>query len=292
MAGDKPLVSIGMPVCNCQATLRSALNSLLAQTYSNWELLLMDDGSSDESLKIAKQFSDPRIKICSDGKFRGLIKRLNQAIDLSCGEYFARMDGDDVAYPERLEKQVSYLEEHPDVDLLGAWVMVFGRAGMPLGKRANPEPHAAICAKPFAGFPIAHPTYIGRIEWFRRYGYRQEALRCEDQDLLLRSYLSSKFANLPEILLGYREEKLSLKKILTGRWHFVRVAARKFFLQGRPDIAIRASLGQGFKGIADCLAVGTRLNYRLLRHRAVGVSDAERRSWEHVWQSINQLKRN
>jgi glycosyltransferase involved in cell wall biosynthesis len=276
-----------MPIRNCETTLRPAIHSLLIQTYSNWELLLIDDGCSDETFKIAQQFKDPRIKIYSDGKFRGITARLNQAIAMSRGKYFARMDGDDVAYPERLKKQVSYLEDHPDIDLVGTWVMVFGRARMPLGKRASPEPHAAICAKPYAGFPIAHPTYVGRIEWFRKYGYRQEALRCEDQDLLLRSYPFSHFSNLPEILLGYREDKIQLRKILIGRWHFGQIMAREFWRRRQFGITLRALLEQVLKGLVDCVAISSGLNYHLLRHRAQPITDEERHQWENVWRLVN-----
>jgi len=283
-----PLVSIGMPVRNCERTLAFAIRSILWQTYSNWELLLIDDGSSDATLRIARSFADVRIKIWADGTPRGLPDRLNQAIELAQGEYFARMDGDDVAYPERIERQVNYLQQHPDIDLVGAWVIVFGSDGTPLGKRVSPETYTAICARPFAGFPIAHPTYMGRLEWFRRYRYRNEAIRCEDQDLLLRSYRFSRFANVPEILLGYREEGIPLKKILTGRWFFAKALAREFRRQRRPGLAVRAVVEQALKAILDCVAVGSGLDYRLLRHRAWPITCAESQHWERVWQLVHQ----
>jgi glycosyltransferase involved in cell wall biosynthesis len=287
MVYSSPLVSIGMPVRNCQETLHLALGSLLAQTYTQWELLLIDDGSSDGSLEIVKKFSDPRIKINSDGKFKGIINRLNQAISMSQGKYFARMDGDDVSYPERLQRQVDYLERYIDIDLVGTRVMVFNHTGNPLGKRVSPERHSVICAKPFSGFPIAHPTYVGRIEWFRKYGYRQGALRCEDQDLLLRSYRSSRFANIPEILLGYREDKVQLKKILKGRWYFGKTVANEYFRRRQLGIGLGAVLEQILKGMVDCIAVTSGLNYRLLRHRAQPITDEERKQWEHVWRLVN-----
>lgn len=288
MGNGYPLVSIGMPVRNCQATLRMAVHSILAQTYPYWELLLIDDGSLDNTLRIAQSFADPRIKVHSDGKNRGLPARLSQAIAMSQGEYFARMDGDDVAYPRRLERQVSFLEQHPDVDLVGAWVIVFGRAGIPLGKRAGPDTHTAICARAWAGFPIVHPTYVGRLRWFRKYRYNEALLKSQDQELLLRSYRFSRFANVPEILLGYHEESVHLKKILTGRWFFAQVLAREFWRQKQPGLAVRAVLEQALKALLDCIAVGSGLNYRLLRHRAQPITEAERREWERVWLLVNQ----
>lgn len=282
-----PLVSIGMPVRNGQAALRIALRSLLEQSYRDWELLLLDDGSSDRTSHVALEFGDPRIKIYVDGKSRGLPARLNQAISLSKGKYFARMDGDDVSYPERIERQVNYLEAHPEIDLVGTWVLVFGLDGTPLGKRSGPQAHTAICAKPFAGFPIAHPTYVGRLEWFRRYGYNEALHKSQDQDLLLRSYRFSHFSNLPEILLGYREDKIYLKKILTGRWHFARVAAKEFCRRQQPGMAMRAVFEQWLKAVVDCLAVSSGLNYRILRRRAKAITDAERSEWEQVWEQVN-----
>src|SRR4051812_47547353 len=112
-----PLVSIAMPVRDSQRTLPVALRSIVSQTYPNWELLLFDDGSTDRTLEIARSFADDRIKIVSDGRGRGMTVRLNQAARVASGKYYARMDGDDAAYPQRLERQVAYLESHPEVDL-------------------------------------------------------------------------------------------------------------------------------------------------------------------------------
>lgn len=104
------------------------------------------------------------------------------------------------------------------------------------------------------------------------------------------SYRFSRFANVPEILLGYREERIHLKKILTGRWFFAKALAREFRRQRRPGLAVRAVAEQTLKAILDCVAVGSGLNYRLLRHRAWPISDSERRKWEYVWRLVNQTE--
>ncbi|MDZ4874009.1 MAG: putative glycosyltransferase EpsE [Chroococcidiopsis cubana SAG 39.79] len=215
----KPLVSIGMPVFNCEQVLTSAVNSIVNQTYQNWELILIDDGSKDKTLEVANSFSDPRIKVISDGLNLKLPRRLNQAISLSKGKYFARMDGDDISYRERLQLQVEYLEKHPKVDVLGTQILVFDGEGNPRGKSVSKVSHVEICSRPWAGFSLAHPTWMGRTEWFRKNQYRTRAIRMEDYDLLLRTYNISCFACLPNILLGYRIESLSLKKILTARYN-------------------------------------------------------------------------
>src|SRR5208337_1726169 len=253
MANHDPLVSIGMPVRNNERTVGLALRSILNQTYRHWELLLLNDGSTDETLRIAQGFadSDSRIRIFSDRRSLGLPEQLNRAIAASRGAYFARMDGDDVAYPKRLERQIEYLRQHPDVDLVGAGAVVFRGNGTILGKRPAHEFHKEICARAYTRISMMHPTFLGRIGFFRRFGYRSSAHRCEDQDLLLRGHTNydsakhhwtgmlksqdqdlllrgcnhARYANVPEILLGYREEQLNLKKILVSRYY----VAHSFF---------------------------------------------------------------
>jgi glycosyltransferase involved in cell wall biosynthesis len=287
------LISIGMPVYNSARTLRSTIRSLLAQTYTNWELLLVDDGSSDETLDIAKSYDDPRIRIYSDGARLGIAPRLNQAIDVARGIYFARMDGDDIAYPTRLGTQLIYLNEHPGVNLVGAHCLVFGANGVARGKRAGPEDFREICARPYSGFPMVHPTFFGYTDWFRCYRYSESIVvngicgGAEDQDLLLRSYRTSQFANVPEVLLGYREEGISLTKILRARTYWTIAATREFAQRKQYYVVVLAASLQFLKLIVDCVAVTTGSNYRLLRHRSQMITEPECRQWNTVWQTFN-----
>ncbi len=281
-----PLVSIGMPVFNCEKTLAVAIRSILNQTYSNWQLLLMDDGSTDRTLEVARSFDDPRISVFTDHSHKGLVPRLNQAIEMSRGEYFARMDGDDVAYPERLELQVRYLEEHPDIDLAGSGILVFKGEGHPLGTRPLKKSHAEICRHPWGGFDLPHPTWIGRAAWFRAHGYRPELVRAEDQGLLLRTYSASRFACLPNILLGYREESISLRKTLGGRYKFSRALIRHGVETGGFVFAVRGILEQALKSLVDVFAVSTGGDYRILRHRATPLDQADLRRWTQVWTQV------
>ena len=194
-----------MPFYNCRETLAPALISVVRQTYPNWELLLCDDGSTDGSFECARGFRDERIALTTDSRRRGLAALLNQCIDRARGEYIARMDADDIAYPGRLERQVRFLEEHRDIDLAGSQMLIFGEDGAALGKRALPCDHQGIVANPAVSFGIGHPTWMGRAAWFRRYRYNPRAVRYEDVELLYRAYRESRFANLPEILHAYRE---------------------------------------------------------------------------------------
>jgi len=284
------LVSIGLPVYNCAATLDTAIRSILNQTFSDWELLLIDDGSTDGTIDVARAYSDPRIRVFAQSH-QGQAACLNQAIDAGQGKYFARMDGDDVSYPERLALQVKYLEAHSEIDLLGGGVLVFGRGGEILGTCEGPTTHEEICRRPSAGFCLAHPTWIGRMEWFREHRYLPEVDRCQDQDLLLRAYENSRFAALSEIVLGYREESLSLKKTLVGRWYYVRSAFREAFQKRTYSIGPSALIEHTLKGLAECVAIGTGLDYRILRHRALPVDDAEKRRWMEVWQEAQTERR-
>jgi glycosyltransferase involved in cell wall biosynthesis len=212
------IVSVLLPVRNGEAFIMSAVGSMLRQKFERFELLLLDDGSTDRTLDIVRSFGDPRIKIITDGQHRGLANRLNQGIGLASGRYIARMDADDVSFPDRLQHQIDYLESHPDLDLVGCRAIAFRESGEVIGLLPFAGNHEAICAKPWRGIPLPHPTWLGRAAWFRRYQYRfPEVLRAEDQDLLLRAFPESHYACLDEVLLGYRQGAFNLRKTLLAR---------------------------------------------------------------------------
>jgi len=281
--GSRPLVSIAMPVHNSGKTLRRAIRSVIWQTYPDWELILIDDGSTDESGHIAASFHDPRIRVISDGRKLGLAARLNQALDICHGEYFARLDADDVAYPERLQRQVDFLQQHGEIDLLGTGAVVFGSDGSAVGVFPLRQSHDAICRSPWSGFYLAHPTWMGRTEWFRKHRYRSEMRKAQDQDLLLRSWHTSRFACLPEILNGYAQESLSLKKILVTRYYFSKSLVRAAVRRGQYLSGLLALATQLAQGMVDAFSILTGLERVILRHRALPVSMQERTRWEQCW---------
>jgi glycosyltransferase involved in cell wall biosynthesis len=287
--GTSPVVSIGMPVFNNEKTLATAIRSILSQTYGSWELLVMDDGSADGTLEVARSFRDARIIVFTDHSHKGLVPRLNQAVEMSRGKYFARMDGDDIAYPERFERQTKYLEEHPEVDLLGCGMLVFRGDGVAIGCRPVRNTHEEICQRPSGGFCIGHPTWMGRMQWFRGHPYDAKAVRAEDQVLLLRSYLTSRFACLPEILCGYQEDGLVLGKMLRSRYGFAAAVFREYFERRKYFTALGGILRQCAKASADILATTTGLNYLLLGHRARLLSPASLRRWAEVWTQVKDL---
>jgi hypothetical protein len=194
------------------------------------------------------------------------------------------MDGDDIAYPERLAKQVAFLSLHPEIDLLATAVSVFRDDGFLLGLRPVPLVHDAICARPWAGFPMAHPTWMGKREWFRANPYHTNAVRMEDKELLFRTYAKSTFACLDEVLLAYRENSMSFGKILLARKNFVRTLWQTLGKHCSFQVAVRGTYGQAIRAALDASALVSGLGYRLLKHRARPASELERTRWIEVWQ--------
>jgi glycosyltransferase involved in cell wall biosynthesis len=288
--GAPPLVSVAMSMYNASGTLAAALRSLRLQTLRDWELILLDDGSADDSVEIARLQRDERIDLTVDGQRKGLPARLNLAVSVARGRYLARMDADDIAYPERFERQIAFLEAHPEVDLLGTGGIAFRGAGQPLGLLPVRTTHEDICAAPWSGFSLAHPTWMGRREWFRRSAYRACAKRCEDQDLLLRTYRDSRFACLPEPLLGYRQERVSVQNLATGRLHYARALWHAGMAREDWGLALRGVATQGTRAVvATAMAAGGGGD-RVLRRRFAAASEAQLAQWQQVWAEASRTR--
>ena len=280
----RPHISIGMPVYNCAGTVARAVRSILKQTFEDWELLIIDDGSTDDTLNVVASFNDPRIIVVKSERNEGLPTRLNDCVRQARGKYFARMDGDDIAYPDRIRKQIEYLESHGDVDLLGTGLVVFRGNGEAYAERRAEASHAAICGSVVSGLNLAHPTWTGKTEWFRRNPYRCGFGFTEDRELLMRTRNNSHFAALPEPLLGYREDRVRLRKTLPARYHLCRAYLEDAFVRGHLLYGLGGAAVSAMKSVVDILAVGTRLQYRLLPHRARPLPEELRTEWLKVWE--------
>ena len=288
----EPLISVALPVHNAVLTLPLALASIRAQTFEDWELLVMDDGSTDGSRPLAHQFArtDPRVRVLQPAGRSGLPARLNQAIDAARGAFFARMDADDIAYPERFALQAGFLQSNSEVSLLGTAITVFDDAGVARGQRAAPARHEEICALSSVVFRLYHPTWMGRTEWFRRHRYDETASRAQDQDLLHRAFRESRFSNLPQLLLGYRETRLPLKATLKGRAIHARRVAVRSVGERRPIPALKSVAGHAARGAID--AVGHVVwPQGVLRLRAKPLTPEQEARWQAVWQLVNELAR-
>ena len=280
----QPSITVGMPVRNNARTIRAAVRSIQLQTVPDWQLLLVDDGSTDGTLDAVRDLlCDPRIHVFSDGKALGISSRLNQTLDTGTGRYYARMDGDDVSYPERFEHQLQFLQTHPEVNLVGAQMLIVGESGRVLGERRGPNAHEAICQHPPLGFRMFHPTYFGHLQWFRAHRYASQR-RAEDQELLLRTYGHSRFANVDFILLGYHQERPSLRRSLSGRYHFVRAVGRAPEASAL-DAAV-AGAGHASKAALDALTMALGLGLTMTPQRCQPTTQGELYRWQEVWQSV------
>lgn len=256
-----PRLSVILPSYNGGDYLLLAVRSVIAQSFEDWELILLDDGSTDGSVKVIEQLDDPRIRILSDGCNKGLAARLNQGIDLSRGSLIARMDADDVCYPRRFESQVRFLDTHPEIDLVGTQIAVF-RPGAFCRRSAGPETHEAICARPWSGIRVAHPTWIARTKWYRQFRYFiPEYVRAEDQELLLRAMDESTYAVLREVLLAYRQGRFDFRKTQRARRSLLLAQLRHFTRKGQAVSAGLALAGYLVKSAIDIAAATPGLEH-------------------------------
>lgn len=207
------LVTIGLPFYNDRLTLELAIKSIFAQTYKNWELILVDDGSTDGSLNIAKKITDKRVRIISDEKNKGLIFRLNQIASLAKGKYLARMDADDLMQPTRIEKQVEFLENNPDVDLVDTGAYSIYRNEVPKGKRGLNDINTD-AKQVIKRAMLLHASVAGKTNWFINNPYNEEYVRAEDYELWCRTFKYSKFGRIKEPLYIVREGKINIKNYL------------------------------------------------------------------------------
>lgn len=250
-----PTVTIAMPVFNAGEYLRLSVLSILSQTFSDWELIILDDGSTDGAINSILDLKDERIHIIQDGNNKGLAARLNECIDLAKGQYFARMDQDDIAYPRRIESQLNYLASHKEIDLLATKAIAIDQANMAVGVMPVKLTHREICAKPWRGFYLVHPTWMGRLDWFKSFHYLAPGpFLCEDQELLLRSYPKSHFACLDQILFAYRvRNKMSFRRNFKIRLTMLKIQLAYFAVSGAYLHLLRAVLFFQIKLIGDAL---------------------------------------
>jgi len=209
-----PLVSIILPAYNCERYIASAVNSILAQLYDRWELIIVNDGSTDGTRSILETFTDSRIRLLHNDGNKGLIYSLNRAIDAATGEYIARMDADDIATNDRIEKQVYWLMHHPQTAVVGTFIHIIDEAG-------NSKPdwaldratagHTALRKAMIRENCLAHPTIMARTEIMRQYKYAAVQKNIEDYDLWLRMLADGLIIEkVPQALLHYRDHATSV----------------------------------------------------------------------------------
>jgi glycosyltransferase involved in cell wall biosynthesis len=212
--GGGSLVSVVLSVRDGAPYLGAAMRSILSQTETALDLIIIDDGSSDTGMNIARSFKDPRMRIIEDNAQLGLVERLNQALDSAPTQFVARMDADDISAPNRLERQLAFMTAHPEVGICGSWYMLFKFEG--LEEARLPTGHFRIAARTLFDSPFGHSTVMFNMKHLDQHGlrYSKEAEHAEDYELWERAHPLVRMANIPEFLLYYRQhpEQVSLAK--------------------------------------------------------------------------------
>ncbi len=213
---ESPIVSVVLPVYNGEKFLSEAIESVLNQTFGDFELVIINDGSTDSSLSIIQNFmsEDTRIKLI-DRENKGLVTSLNEGIAIAKGQYIARMDADDICLPTRLSEQVSFLEKHPTVAVLGTQATMIDENGLKIGSVRTLKYNYLIKGFCFFSSPFIHPSVmLNRHILSNHLYYSSEYLHAEDYELWSRISLLNemKFANLSQHLLKYRIVKNSISR--------------------------------------------------------------------------------
>lgn len=211
---ETPLISIIFPVYNAEKYLKYSLNSIFCQTIQDWELIIIDDGSIDNSINIINKINDKRIKKIKNDRNYGHAFSCNRGIKMASGRYIARMDADDISFPNRFEIQLDYMNSHPDVDVIGCGSI---KMDSELKKIYNvdypPSNHNLIIKLYWFNKQLLFGTNIwmtdgalfARLDWFKKWNYNPSIPFAQDFDLMFRSHNKSQFGNVSELLYIYRK---------------------------------------------------------------------------------------
>lgn len=228
---SEPFVTVFMPVYNSEKYVAEAIESIILQTYQNLEILIVDDGSTDRSVEIIEKYNDPRIRLIQNGENRGIPYTRNMGLQEARGKYLAIMDADDKSHPARIERQVGFLENHPDIDVAGTYYIQFNetttkKVGIPF---IRPDELRLMLL--FYN-PIANPSVMLRKETLEKYDltYDEDFFVAQDYQLWSQLIKVGNIYIMPEYLLYYRfgheniskksnEKKCKQRKELMNRIH-------------------------------------------------------------------------
>lgn len=206
-----PLISAVMPAYNSESYIGESIESILNQSYKNFEFIIINDGSTDQTKQIIESYQDPRIRLINHQDNQGLVKSLNQGIKLARGQFIARMDSDDMASPDRFQTQLDYMLSHQKVGVCGSWIKVFGNQNF-IWK--SPILHDKICTRLFCESSIYHPSVVIRKSVLDKYelSYDQAYEYAEDYALWIEMAKHSQLANIPKVLLKYRQHSAQVSR--------------------------------------------------------------------------------
>lgn len=294
-----PAISVLLPVRNGVEFLPTAVKSVLAQTDGDFELLVVDDGSTDGSGAVAEAFRDPRIRVLRNDESQGVAGALNRGLSEARGRLVARLDADDRCHPERFERQRRFLDAHPEVGVLGTAHDREDASGASLGQVFLPTDHDAIIfAMPF-GNPLAHPSVMFRREVVERAGgykvVRPPVPFPEDYDLWLRLADSTRFANLPEPLVTLVKHVGSVTSVWgQERTFLVAAELSSFWMTERmgepvPPVVAGALLSRSCdsaKGLSECLDLFRRWYRRSSLHEGKASDGVRLYGAELYWELL------
>ena len=299
MSTNSPLVTVLMPVYNGARYLGEAIESILNQTYTNFEFLIIDDASTDDSVEIIKSYRDSRLRFVENSENLGQAETMNRGLRLALSQYIARMDQDDISLSLRLEKQVGFMENNPQVGVCGTWMKYIGYGNSVLELATKDD---LIKIKLLTTQNLAHPTVMIRNSVLNEYNlrYNGEYSPAEDYDLWVRMSDYCSFANLPEPLVKYRLHENQGSKIAekrqSGSSNRVRrrlIESMKVHLENN-DLLIHNKVFCGED--TDSLTVGEVFSYLMRLHCAnrqsnifepVAFDEFIRSNWERFIIDLN-----
>jgi glycosyltransferase involved in cell wall biosynthesis len=285
-----------MAVKDGETYLRTAMDSILGQTFSDFEFIIINDGSKDTTVDVINEYSDSRITLLSNQNSVGLSKSLNLGLEKACGTYIARMDADDISLPHRLELQVSYLDAHPDIAVLGTGFSFIDTNSNILQNFQFPLSHELITwCLPFYN-PIVHPSVMMKISLIKALkAYNSDLRRSQDYDLWWRVSFSSKLANLEDVLILVRkhQSQVSRQHGLDQLEHGIEINAKylsRVMRQRVPNTLVRKMWSGDAVSIKDAIAIGN-LIWKWYRINITKVQSATAKSFmmDDTWNKINLL---
>jgi len=204
------LISVVLPVYNSALYIKDAINSILNQTIQDFEIIIIDDCSADDTLAIIEAYKDARIRIIKKNKNKGLIDSLNIGFEEAKGKYIARMDGDDISLPDRFEKQLEVLENNSDIKVCGCWLQRFGLSDEVIKHK---EHHDEIVAHLLLSCSMSMGAVMFDRKTFAIYNFDENKKHVEDYDFWARTAWAGKFYNIQEVLYYYRAHNTQITKL-------------------------------------------------------------------------------
>ena len=290
-----------MPIYNCGQYLTPAIDSVLKQSFNDFELLLIDDGSTDGSLDILRAVRDSRVQVIENGKNLGLIATLNRGVDLAKGDYIARMDGDDICLPQRFTRQLECLQGSA-IDVCGTWTSYIGSFGAKVFR--YDKSHDSIKFRLLFGSALSHPTVMARAAVLKTHPYNPDYAHAEDYALWTELVKSGiQFANIPEVLFRYRKHvgqvsQTKKKQQLECSAHIAREYAKAVLLSDELAVfekfvfpeQVSYSLDQLEAFIPKIIQIGQRMGASSETCGAI-IVNFFRRSWPLSHKTMKLLKK-